>query len=249
MKYVPPLGATDPNASYQDGNPEAGILGSIVPAAAIERPQREIMHVITQAGLEPSGEMLTQLYNAITKIIGSEVPLASDVVAGLIKVGTGLAISEDGVLSVPVSAGLEALRKSWIGVPRPWRSTTLPAGYAWANGSFVLFEDYPELEEVYNSGGFEGMLLPWDADEETIASHLGFFRPDAAQPTGLFLPSLGGQFSRAWVPGGAKDAGAWGRDEIQNITGHVGVVAHGGGDGAFYGTHYTASRKIGRAHV
>ena len=36
MKYVPPLGATDPNASYQDGNPEAGILGSIVPAAAIE---------------------------------------------------------------------------------------------------------------------------------------------------------------------------------------------------------------------
>ena len=36
MKYVPPLGATDPNASYQDGNPEAGILGSIVPAAAID---------------------------------------------------------------------------------------------------------------------------------------------------------------------------------------------------------------------
>ena len=61
MKYVPPLGATDPNASYQDGNPEAGILGSIVPAAAIERPQREILNVLTAAGLTPSDTDLTQL--------------------------------------------------------------------------------------------------------------------------------------------------------------------------------------------
>ena len=65
MKYVPPLGATDPNASYQDGNPEAGILGSIVPAAAIERPQREILNVLTAAGLTPSDTDLTQLLAAI----------------------------------------------------------------------------------------------------------------------------------------------------------------------------------------
>ena len=72
MKYVPPLGATDPNASYQDGNPEAGILGSIVPAAAIERPQREILNVLTAAGLTPSDTDLTQLLAAIRKIIGTQ---------------------------------------------------------------------------------------------------------------------------------------------------------------------------------
>lgn len=39
-----------------------------------------------------------------------------------------------------------------------------------------------------------------------------------------------------------KDAGTWGRDEARNIVGQIGIVAHGGGNGAFYGTHYTASR-------
>lgn len=77
MKYVPPLGATDPNASYQDGNPEAGILGSIVPAAAIERPQREILNVLTAAGLTPSDTDLTQLLAAIRKIIGPKTPSLS----------------------------------------------------------------------------------------------------------------------------------------------------------------------------
>lgn len=132
------------------------------------------------------------------------LPVASKTQSGIVQIGTGLDI-DAGILSV--SSLIESFRKSWIGVPRPWRSTTLPTGFVWANGSFVHFEDYPELEEVYDSGGFEGMLLPWDADEETIAGNLGRFRPDAAQPTGLFLPSLGGQFSRAWVPGQSTDAG------------------------------------------
>ena len=69
MKYVPPLGATDPNASYQDGNPEAGILGSIVPAAAIERPQREILSVLAAAGIVPSDTDNAQLAAAISALI------------------------------------------------------------------------------------------------------------------------------------------------------------------------------------
>ena len=146
MKYVPPLGATDPNASYQDGNPEAGTLGSIVPAAAIERPQREILNVLTAAGLTPSDTDLTQLLAAIRKIIGTQ------------------------------NAELERLRLLKIGCPMYWRSTTLPENFAWVNGDLILFEDRPEFEEVYLAGGFEGMLLEANATSEQIAANLGKFR-------------------------------------------------------------------------
>ena len=175
MKYVPPLGATDPNASYQDGNPEAGILGSIVPAAAIERPQREILNVLTAAGLTPSDTDLTQLLAAIRKIIGTQ------------------------------NAELERLRLLKIGCPMYWRSTTLPENFAWVNGDLILFEDRPEFKEVYLAGGFEGMLLEANATSEQIAANLGKFRKHP-NGLGLYLPSCGEQFFRAWTLG-AGEAG------------------------------------------
>lgn len=186
MKYVPPLGATDPNASYQDGNPEAGILGSIVPAAAIERPQREILNVLTAAGLTPSDTDLTQLLAAIRKIIGTQ------------------------------NAELERLRLLKIGCPMYWRSTTLPEGFAWVNGDLVLFEDRPEFEEVYLAGGFEGMLLEANATSEQIAANLGKFRKHP-NGLGLYLPSCGEQFFRAWTLGAGREAGSWQGDAIRTI--------------------------------
>ena len=177
MKYVPPLGATDPNASYQDGNPEAGILGSIVPAAAIERPQREILNVLTAAGLTPSDTDLTQLLAAIRKIIGTQ------------------------------NAELERLRLLKIGCPMYWRSTTLPENFAWVNGDLILFEDRPEFEEVYLAGGFEGMLLEANATSEQIAANLGKFRKHP-NGLGLYIPSCGEQFFRAWTSGAGQAGGA-----------------------------------------
>ena len=112
-----------------------------------------------------------------------------------------------------VAEEMEALRLSMIGVPRYWRSTELPADHCWANGDFVSFEDWPELKKVYDAGGFKGMLMAWDADEETQAANLGMWRPDAAKPTGLFTPNLSGQFFRNWgygqieKPGGINEAG------------------------------------------
>lgn len=204
MKYVPPLGATDPNASYQDGNPEAGILGSIVPAAAIERPQREILNVLTAAGLTPSDTDLTQLLAAIRKIIGTQ------------------------------NAELERLRLLKIGCPMYWRSTTLPEGFAWVNGDLIFFEDRPEFEEVYLAGGFEGMLLEANATSEQIAANLGKFRKHP-NGLGLYLPSCGEQFFRAWTGGSIEDAGAWHSDETRNITGQFNTTdcAVGGASGAF----------------
>lgn len=298
MKYVPPLGATDPNASYQDGNPEAGILGSIVPAAAIERPQREIMHVITQAGLEPSGEALTQLYQAITALIGTagrslyavcstaaataakavscagftlaagsritvrftvtntaDSPtlnvsgtgakairyrnaaiaagtLAANRTYGFVYDGTYFQLvgdidtnttyslataTKDGLMSKTDKKSVdycEALRLSMIGVPRYWRSTTLPENHVWANGDLALFTDWPELKKVYDGGGFSGMLLAYNADSATIAANLGKWRPNAANPTGLYVPKLNDQFFRAWT-GADREAGSWQGDAVQ----------------------------------
>ena len=108
MKYAPPIGqeAQGEEAHYIDGNPELGILGSPVPAAAIEQGQRELLHVIKQAGLTPSGEDLTQLFQAIGKLISNKVPIASKETAGIVKPGAGLQIGKDGTLDVLVSAVL-----------------------------------------------------------------------------------------------------------------------------------------------
>ncbi|HKD76355.1 MAG TPA: hypothetical protein VKB76_12710 [Ktedonobacterales bacterium] len=64
MKYNQPYGITDTNASYINGNPAAGIQGSIVPAEAIEFDQREIVNSILQSGLDPDNGNLQQLWQA-----------------------------------------------------------------------------------------------------------------------------------------------------------------------------------------
>ena len=239
MKYVPPLGSVDPDAAYQNGNPSAGIPGSIVPAAAIEHPQRELLHVILKAGLTPDENTLTQLYEAIVKIVGVEVPLASVMEAGLVKIGDGLQIGEDGTLSVKSSDLLEDWRKSWIGVPRYWRSTVLPDDHCWANGDFVSFSNWPELHAVYEAGGLEGMLLGWDATEEEQAANLGKWRPDSSIPTGLYTPALSGQFFRNWAPGQTQDPGRLaGSVQADAFQGH----RHGWlGDAAITSNELTAS--------
>ena len=109
----------------------------------------------------------------------------------------------------------EALRLSMIGVPRYWRSTTLPANHVWANGDLVLFSDWPELKKVYDGGGFTGMLLAYNATSATIAANLGKWRPNAANPTGLYVPKLSDQFFRAWTGGAGREAGEWQEDAVQ----------------------------------
>lgn len=102
MKYAPPIGqeAQGEEAHYIDGNPELGILGSPVPAAAIEQGQRELLHVIKQAGLTPSSEDLTQLFRAIGKLISDKVPIATNETVGLVKGGANIDIGEDGTISL-----------------------------------------------------------------------------------------------------------------------------------------------------
>lgn len=65
MKYVPPLGAVDPEAPYVDANPDAGTEGSPVGAKVFEQPQREIVNLILALGLTPTEDNVTQLATAL----------------------------------------------------------------------------------------------------------------------------------------------------------------------------------------
>lgn len=266
MKYNPPAGSQDPDAKYVTGQP-GKVRGSAVPAEAVEHPQREIVEVIKKAGLTPSGDDLNQLYEAILKIIGVQVPVASKTETGLVQIGDGLKITPEGLLSVLVATleqngimrpdgttctvedgvlkvlqqsndYMEAWRKSWIGVPRYWRSTELPDNHCWANGDLIYFNDWPELKEIYEAGGFEGMLMGWDADVETQKANLGKWRPNAAIPTGLYTPALSGQFFRNWVQGGSPSAGAYSPAGLPDLAGSLTAQTNGAspiyvGSGAF----------------
>lgn len=67
MKYNQPLDQpSSPDAPYVDANSSLGTPGSIVPAAAVEYPQREIVRTIQDVGLStPTNDDLSQLSQAI----------------------------------------------------------------------------------------------------------------------------------------------------------------------------------------
>ena len=254
-----------PDHKFTEGDPAVPVAATTVSAAWLNAVQEELVAVITGAGLELKKSDNGQLWQAISQLITNAKPgLATKAKPGLVQVGGGLDVTAQGLLSVltatlaqngimrpdgttctvengvlkilkQTSDYMEEWRKSWIGVPRYWRSTILPANHCWANGDAVLFADWPELKAVYDAGGFEGMLLPWDASNEQQAANLGKWRPNALNPTGLYTPALSGQFFRNWGPESGKEAGGWGRDEIRNITGTFGIDYAGikGVGGAF----------------
>lgn len=71
MRYNQPFDKSDPTAPYVDGNPSAGVEGSIPRAAAIEYPQREIVQAIVDSGQTPDNGDLTQLSKAIRSMGGT----------------------------------------------------------------------------------------------------------------------------------------------------------------------------------
>ena len=63
------------------------------------------------------------------------------------------------------------------------------------------------------------MLLAYNANSATIAANLGKWRPNAANPTGLYVPNLSEQFFRAWT-GGTGNAGGYNAPGLPEIEGH-----------------------------
>jgi len=103
MDYATPIGqeAQGEAAIYIDGNPEAGIEGSAVPAKAIEPGMRELIHLIRFAGLTPSGTDLEQVRKAIAMLIESATPgLATLLQPGLVMPdGTTISVDTAGRIS------------------------------------------------------------------------------------------------------------------------------------------------------
>lgn len=261
-----------PDHKFTEGDPAVPVAATTVSAAWLNAVQEELVAVITGAGLGLEKSDNGQLWQAISQLITDAKPgLATKANPGLVQVGGGLDVTAQGLLSVltatPAQNGImrpdgttctvkdgvlkvlqqtsdymEEWRKSWIGVPRYWRSTTLPANHCWANGDAILFADWPELKAVYDAGGFEGMLLPWDASSEQQAANLGKWRPNALNPTGLFTPNLSAQFFRNWGLESGNEAGEWGRDEIRNLTGELTWSLGGFRPGSATGTFKVGSR-------
>lgn len=224
MKYTPPLGSLEADAPYVDGNPTAGIRGSVVPAAPFNQLQRELVHIITQAGLEPSADDLTQVLAALKKLFAAPSailpPDGVTIIEKTIENGKKvLAAASAGTLDM-----LEAWRKSMIGAPVMLPSPVLPDGYMWPDGTLASFEDWPELEEAYEAGKFEGYVLPASATDEDKAAWPGKWVL-LANGAGLYTPRLIGLFARYCSAGGAGMHNAAG---LPNI---IGVLASGQNQG------------------
>jgi hypothetical protein len=66
MKYNQPLDKpSDPNAAFVNGQPSFGVEGSIIPAEAVELPQREIVNTIVKNGFAPNNVDQEQLARSI----------------------------------------------------------------------------------------------------------------------------------------------------------------------------------------
>ena len=129
----------------------------------------------------------------------------------------------------------ERWRKSMIGSLVPMTSSTLPEGFGLPDGSLFLFEDYPELKEKYDAGGFNGMTLEANASAEDKAAWVGKWVKHP-QGLGLYAPRLSGLFLR-----NAGSEGAYNAPGIPDFTGgmgdvHVGAVPSASGACRWYKT-------------
>ena len=169
MDYAPPIGqeAQGEAAIYIDGNPEAGIEGSAVPAKAIEPGMRELIHLIRFAGLTPSGTDLEQVRKAIGVLIESASPgLATLLQPGLVMPdGTTLSVDNTGRLSVIVQQQMDpigGIRFFEDEMPRP--------GYVECNAGVVsnFSVKYPQMAAYLETTWGQSRLVSSLAEYEAL---------------------------------------------------------------------------------
>lgn len=146
MKYNQPFNANT-NDPYIDGSPSLGIEGSIIPAAAVEYPQRELVNFILDNVLSPNNGDLTQLAKAVqidrvnfgvdtgtvNNMVVSITPAPDTLVAGL-KVF---------ILCKNVNTGTTFLNLNGLGnvIVKTQALVNLPAGTTTIGGIFLFIYD------------------------------------------------------------------------------------------------------------
>ncbi len=178
---------------FSNGNPATGELATMMTAEWCNGVQEELLAVIQDAKLTPSGTDLKQLLQALKYFFST--------------------------------SEAEKWRKAMIGSLVPMAVSSLPGGFGMPDGSLFLFEDYPELKEKYDAGGFNGMLLEANATAEDKAAWAGKWVKHsegiglyAPRLSGLFLRNGGmiGQYNEAGLP---NIMGAW--SNVWTLTGAV----------------------------
>ena len=245
MKYAPPIGAAE-NAPYIDGNPAAGIEGSPVPAAAIEHPMREVVNLITAAGLTPDVGNLNQLEAAVRALF---LPKISPGAAGNLLTSTGTAWQSaaphatkmpinaiSGVTATQVQQALEALNSKFAsnaipaGVVAHFAMSAAPAGWLKANGAAVSRTTYAAL--------FAAIGTVFGAGDGS---------------TTFNLPDLRGEFVRGWDDGRGVDASrTLGSGQSDAFQGHAvqteNKIHYGGRGGVVLVSLNSGNQKYGEEY-
>ena len=237
MDYATPIGqeAQGEAAIYIDGNPEAGIEGSAVPAKAIEPGMRELIHLIRFAGLTPSGTDLEQVRKAIGMLIESATPgLATLLQPGLVMPdGTTITVDATGTLSVIVQQAMDpvgGIRFFEDEQPRPGYvpclgtvisnfSTTYPEmaaylGTTYGAARLVTQAEYDALHVATWATLADGTQVGWDG----IGGVTKFVWDKAADT--LKMPDLQEMFRSS--TGASLGVGGVQGDTGRKITGRIG---------------------------
>jgi hypothetical protein len=183
MQYNQPYGVSDPNAPYVNGNPQIGLEGSIPPAASIEYPQREIVHLIEKSNIAPSNADLYQLTEStrsqfvnFANDVGSQNQLQVQLDPPLLGYTPGLilrvrvAVTNSGSSTIDAGAGPVLIKRS-TGLPVV--QGDLPAG-----GIVSLVYDGSAFQIVnsitYGAGGGGGPVvaaaIPYTVDTSAVAN-------------------------------------------------------------------------------
>ena len=244
MDYATPIGheAQGEAAIYIDGNPEAGIEGSAVPAKAIESDMRELIHLIRFAGLTPSGTDLEQVRKAISMLIESAAPgLATLLQPGLVMPdGTTLTVDATGKLSVIVQQRMdpvggirffedEAPRAGYVpclGTTISNFSTTYPEMAAYLSTTYgaarlVTLAQYNTLHTAIWATLADGTTVGWNG----IGGVTKFVWDKTADT--LKMPDLQEMFRSS--TGASLGVGAVDGDRMRRLWGGLGVATGAGG--------------------
>lgn len=162
MDYVtdPSSVVIDGQRRFRDGSLTPAVRGTILRALWLNSVQREIIHVIEQAGLTPDVNDWTQLYQAIVALITGEVPLATEEVNGIVRLATALeaqALAEDGaVVLTPAALATVTATTARTGLARLATSAEAKAA---ALGDVILAPT-TGLELIQEHLP-PGIMLPW----------------------------------------------------------------------------------------
>lgn len=136
----------DSNGEFTDGNVAGGVPPTILPAKWFNTIQRELISILSAAGITPDSNKFDQVSKAVSKLITD---------GGFLKTVNNLSeIKTAGAAAVAATLANLGISGNLIpvGIPLPWPAATPPDGWLKCNGSVFDKNQLPQLALVYPSG-------------------------------------------------------------------------------------------------